>query len=438
MNLTSNQKKIVSNVAWALSGKFINMFGNLFVGILVARYLGPEDYGIMNYVISYVTIFTIVSAFGLDNIEIRELSKDESGRDRIMGTSFMLRLLFSIIAYVVLTIIVFCSVDDGFTVTMILVYGLSLFSTIYNLFRNYFTSIVYNKYVVQSEITRTIIGAVIKIVFLLLKFPLSWFIFATLFDTILLATGYYFSYRSKAGSVRKWSFDRDYSKFLVKESFPLVLSGTAVIIYQKIDQVMIGDMIDKESVGYFATAGRFVEVVLFLPSILVQTITPLLIKKRELDSQIYKKDKQIFVNLVTWLTIGIAIITSITSYWTIKYTFGEAYMPAVPILQIMAFKTVGMALSSSGGQIIILEGIQRWAFIRNIIGCLICVSLNYIIIPQFGVIGSAYVTVVTVLFTGCLANLFIPPYHSIMKIQLIALFCGWKDIIRLKQLNFRK
>ena len=72
-SLDGNKQKILANVFWAMLGKIVNMVGQLFVGILVARYLGPEKYGIMNYVISYVTLFTIISGFGLTNIEIREL-----------------------------------------------------------------------------------------------------------------------------------------------------------------------------------------------------------------------------------------------------------------------------------------------------------------------------------------------------------------------------
>ena len=124
----------------------------------------------------------------------------------------------------------------------------------------------------------------------------------------------------------------------------------------------------------------------------------------------------------------ISIFVSLISYPLIRYTYGVEYLAAVPVLQIMAFKSVGAALSSSAGQIIILEGIQKWAFIRNILGCFICIGLNYLLIPSFGIIGSAIVTIITVLCTGCFANIVIPPYHKIMKLELYALFCGWKDL----------
>lgn len=230
------------------------------------------------------------------------------------------------------------------------------------------------------------------------------------------------------------NFRKKLVPFILKESFPLVLSGAAVIIYQRIDQVMIGNMLNKTEVGYFATAGKFVDLILFLPAVLVQTVTPMLVRAKEYSPETYEEKKRTFVSITTWVSILMAVIVSLLAHWLILYTFGEKYALSIPVLQIMAFKAVGMALSSSGGQIIIMERIQKWAFIRNILGCLICVALNYVLIPKYGIIGSAIVTIITVLFTGCLANIFIPCYHKVMQIQLYAIFMGWKDFVYFKKM----
>lgn len=438
MYLSDSQKKIASNVTWSLGGKLVNMASVLFVGILVARYLGPENYGIMNYVISYVAIFSVLAAFGLDNIEIRELSRQNDKKDAILGTCFSLRILFATVAYLGIVASLLIHKTDRFTSLMILAYGLSLFTGTGNILRNYFTSIVKNKYIVKSEIFRTFVGAGIKILLLWFKAPLEYFIYAQLFDTVLVASGYYISYKSIVGSVRLWKFDKTIVGFIMRESFPLVLSGAAVIIYQRIDQVMIGNMLNKTEVGYFATAGKFVDLIVFLPSVLVQTVTPMLIRAKEQHPETYEARKRTFVSITTWTAIAMSLAFSLLAYWLITYTYGVKYAPAIPVLQIMAFKAVGMALSSSGGQIIIMERMQKWAFIRNIMGCVLCVILNYFLIPRYGITGSAAVTIVTVMFTGCFANIFIPCYHNVMKIQLYAIFFGWKELSYFKRMIMRK
>lgn len=205
---------------------------------------------------------------------------------------------------------------------MILVYGLTLFTGISELSRNYFISIVENKYIVKSEIFRTLVGAIVKIGLLFLKAPLEYFIIAQVFDTFLVASGYYYSYKVIVGSVRNWTFDKTIVPFFIKESFPLLLSGAAIVIYQRIDQVMIGNMLNKTEVGYFATAGKFVDLILFLPAILVQTITPILVREKECDSYSYEAKKRTFVGITTWVSLLMALAISLSAYWMIIYTYG--------------------------------------------------------------------------------------------------------------------
>lgn len=434
MKLTNTHKKIFSNVIWSLGGKIVSMASALFVGILVARYLGPEKYGLMNYVISYVALFTVVASFGMNNIEIRELSKHNENKNTILGTCFRLRLMFAVIAYLLVCVTLLIYKSDAFTSAMILTYGLILFTETGAVLRNYFTSIVKNEYIAKSEIFRTLIGAVVKIVLLWFKAPLQYFIIAQLFDSFLVASGYYICYKKSVGSLREWNFDKTLVPYIVKESFPLLLSGAAIIIYQRIDQVMIGNMLSKEDVGYFATAGKFVDLILFIPTVLVQTITPMLVRVKEQNELSYEQKKRTFVSITTWIAIIISFMVSLMAFCLIRYTFGESYIAAIPVLQIMAYKAVGMALSASGGQIIIIERMQKWAFIRNVLGCFLCIILNYYLLPIYGIVGSAAITIFTVLFTGTLSNVLIPQYHSIFKIQMYALFLGWKELAYFKQI----
>lgn len=431
-NLTSNQKKIFKNVYWAVLGKIINILSGLFVGILVARYLGPKDYGLMNYVISYVTLFSILANFGMDNIEIRELSKQKVVKEVILGTAFRLRLFFSIITILLISVTLFFFESDPFTVLMVLIYSSSLILSTLNVIRNYFTSIVLNEYVVKTEITRTLTGAVIKIVLLYYHFSLGWFIAASAFDFLFMASGYLFSYKIKVGSVLDWKYDREIAKHLIRESFPLLLSGTAIIIYQKIDQVMIRNMIDNDAVGQFAVASNITELAIFIPMVIAQTVTPLLVKAHQENLELYKKKRQQFIDMMIWISIGMSIIMFVAANPAIKVLFGVKYLDAIPVLQIMAWKTVSVALFVSSGQIIIIENIQKFAVLRNIFGCFISIILNLVLIPKYGIIGSAVATIFTMSFTGYFSHIFIRPYKFLFQMQSNSLVFGLMRVVRHK------
>ncbi|MDA3780767.1 MAG: polysaccharide biosynthesis C-terminal domain-containing protein, partial [Bacteroidales bacterium] len=248
----------------------------------------------------------------------------------------------------------------------------------------------------------------------------------------VLSSGYIYSYKKHVGEINKWKYDKDIAKYILKESFPLLLSGAAVVIYQRIDQVLIGNMIDLESVGYFATANKFLDIILFLPVIITQSVTPLLIRIKERNIHEYNIKKEQFVSIVVWGTVLISTITFFCSEWLINITFGKNYLLAIPVLKILVWKTVGMALLITTGQLVIIEHIQKYAFIRNIIGLCVSVVLNLVFIPKYGIIGSAYVTLITIAFTSCLANVFIKPYHNMFKLQLRVIFLGWKEFFKIK------
>jgi O-antigen/teichoic acid export membrane protein len=432
--IKATKAKVLSNLMWAIGGKVITLTGNLLVGILIARYLGPEQYGLMSYVISYVTIFQVFASLGLDSIEVREESKEHNkgNRDVLIGTAFRLKVMASVVTMLLIAITTFFADTDGYTQVMIIVYSLSILFNSMNVARNYFTAIIWNEYVVKSEIMRTLIGVGIKVVLLLLHASLTWFILAVLLDVLLLASGYALSYNKKVDSIWLWKWDKLTAGYLLKESFPMMLSGTAVVIYTKINQVMIGLMLDNEAVGQYAIAASFVDICVFVPTILSQTISPILIQKYEQDRKEYEKKLFMFYNITIWTCIFLSVFVSIISYPLIRYTYGTIYLAAVPVLQILTVKVIGEALAQSSGQAIVIESIQRYAIIRNVIGCIVCVGLNFYLIPHYGIIGAAVSSAITAMCPGYLAHLLIPAYRGIFCMQSRSLLVGLKDIFKIK------
>src|SRR5690606_33477315 len=121
------------------------------------------------------------------------------------------------------------------------------------------------------------------IIILLNHAPLLWFIIATAFDFVLIGFGYLLSYRKKVGNIADWSYDNTVARTLLTESLPLLLSGAAIVIYQKMDQIMIRNMLDYSSLGQFSIASKLTDFVVFIPTVIAQTVTPFLIKIHQND-----------------------------------------------------------------------------------------------------------------------------------------------------------
>ncbi len=434
LQLTETKQRIVENIFWAVLGKMVQLLSGLLVGVIVARYLGPENYGLMNYVISLVVLFQTFSIFGLDSIEIREEARSGQDFRTVIGTAFGLKVFFAIL-FMGLVILTSRLMDsDGYTTLLVVIYSFTIVLNSFGVIRNYFFAIVQNKYVVKAEIVRTLFGIGIKVLLLALNVNLTWLLVAYTFDGVLLSSGFIVAYTKKVGSIRQWHFDATYARFLLKESFPLLLTSAAVIVYQRIDQVMIGQMLDKQAVGYFSVASRFVEILIFIPMMLVQTITPILVRTREKSQEEYAVKAQMFMNVSVWLSLLSSAIVAVVAYWLVQLTFGPAYWPAVIILQVMAFKAASVALSNTAGAMLVTEGLQRYAIFRDALGCVACIVLNYLLLPRFGVIAAAFVAIASNVVAGYLADAIIPAYRHIFVCQTRALLTGWKDVLQFRTL----
>lgn len=438
LNLSNTKKVIAKNLLWSVVGKIVSLLGGLLVGIIVARYLGPRQYGLMNYVISYVMLFQTFAVFGLDTIEIREEARKDVPYQTIIGTAFAIKCSLSVLLMVAVIATSYFMDADKYTTSLVAIYSLTIILNSFNVIRNYFIAIVQNEYVVKTEISRTIISIAIKIALLCFHASLTWFLAASMFDFFLLASGYTMAYKKKVGKLSDWHFDSHYARFLCKESYPLLLTNAAVIVYQRIDQVMIGQMIDKTSVGYFSVASKFVEVLIYVPMMLAQTITPVLVSIRERSVDEYRQKAQQFMNMSLWLTLILSIITSLLSYWVVVLTFGKAYIPAVAVLQVMSFKAASVALSNTAGSMLVAEGLQKWAYIRDGLGCVTCITLNYLLLPRYGIIAAAYIAIISNIVAGYLADALIPAYRHLFVQQTKAILTGWKDAAAVKDIIIAK
>ena len=225
LHLSKTKETIVQNLFWSVLGKIVALLSSLFVGIVVARHLGPEQYGLMDYVISYVFLFQTFAIFGLDSIEIREEARGLEPYQKIIGTAFTLKVFLGVICIAASVLTSWFMDADAYTTLLVAIYSLVIILNSFGVIRNYFTAIVQNEYVVKAEIARTLIGVGIKVLLLLLDASLTWFIVSYMFDFVLVSSGYYVAYHQKVGHLREWKFDYSYSKYLLRESFPLLLTS---------------------------------------------------------------------------------------------------------------------------------------------------------------------------------------------------------------------
>jgi O-antigen/teichoic acid export membrane protein len=376
------------------------MFTGLFVGVWIARYLGPETFGLYSYIISFASLFTVVATLGLDGIVIRELIKNENERDRILGTSFTLRFIGSFLVLLILLGVVNLTVNSFQTNLFIFLIASSIIFQSFNVIDLYFQSKILSRYVVYANIASLSFINIIKITFILFGISLEGFIYIVLFESFVIAISYIYIYQYKKNYIRNWFFDIKLSFSLLKDSWPLILSSIVIVFYMKIDQIMIQNLLGSEAVGYYAAAIKLSEPWYFIPGVIVGTLYPMIVKTKEYSEKKYNELMiKIYASMI-WTAIIIGTLISFFSSEIVSLVFSNTYMESQKVLIIHIWASIFVYIGIISSKWFIIENLQKYSFYRTLAGLVINIILNYILIPHYGIEGAAIAT----LFSQALAS----------------------------------
>ena len=430
---TSGFKKYFSNTAWMVGGRIVKALLNFAVSILVARYLGPERFGVLNYAIGLALFFSIFCAMGLDSILVRELvGTAEEKQNELLGSAFLIRLVGSGIALCLTVGLLWFTQADRETWILTLVCTLSFLFMTTEVLRGFYEASVRGKTIVIVETIQTVLSVALRIYFIAVKGDVFWFSVCWLSEWVFTGMGFALLYRIKDGRFSNWRFDFSTLKHLFRESLPLLLSAMAIVIYQQIDKIMLKNMLPlsgNEQVGYYSAALRIIPFVVLIPQMMGKSLAPSLINSKKHNPESYARKTQLFFDLMTWTGIALSVVLFLFS-GPIMALYGSEYSEAVPLLQIVAWKGLFIAMSVSSGLWIVTEGLQKFAVIRNLSGCVLNVVLNWFWIPRWGAVGSAWATLFAFATTSFLVHAMMPVYRPVFVLQVRALISGVMRLLR--------
>lgn len=412
--------KYFKNTSWLFGEKILRMIVGLFVGIWVARYLGPERFGLFSYAQSFVGLFTVIATLGLDSIVIRELIHDKYHKDALLGTVFWLKLFGAILVLLTLAAAVNFTSNDTYTNSLVFIIASATVFQCFNVIDFYYQAKVMGKYIVYANVISLLVSSIVKIVLILYKAPLIAFAWAITFDSIVLAMGYLFFYLKNHSlfTIQHLTFNKKMALSLLKDSWPLILSGMVIAIYMRIDQIMIKDMLGNEAVGQYAAAVRISEAWYFIPMVIASSVFPAIINAKKISEELYYARLQKLYDLMVWLSIAVALPMTFLSDFIIHLLYGEAYSEAVNVLIIHIWTGVFVFLGVASGKWFTAENLQMLAFWRTFYGMLFNVIFNFFMIPKYGIQGAAIATLFSYFIAGLLFDFFNNTTKSVFFMKL--------------------
>jgi len=400
-------KKILNNAGWLTFDRIFNLLIALLVGVWVARYLGPEQYGLLSYAGAFVALFAPIATLGLGNIVIREVVNNPNKKDELLGTAFFMMLVASILTFILSLLFIFLARPDNALVLVLV--SLIAASTIFRSFDiidPWFQSQVKSKFTVIAKNTAFLITSIIKVILILINAPLITFAGVLLVDAIIGAIAMIIVYKVDNQSITAWKFRFNLAKSLLRDSWPLILSGIAVMVYMRIDQIMLGQLLGDSSVGIYSVAVKLCEILYFLPGIVLASLFPAILRSKKISKQLYMFRLQKLYDFMLWVSIAIATVMAIFSYQIVYFLYGVDYLSASPVLSIYIWSTTFVFLGTASQYYLLGENLTKLSFYMAVIGAVLNICLNLILIPVYGISGAALTTVMSYFVASVLANLF--------------------------------
>lgn len=404
-----------------LSEKTIRLGFSVLTSALIARHLGPKDFGELNYYIALLAIFIVVSSVGLNRIIVRDVVQSKDNRTQqniIITTALYIRLFFSccIILLAVLYSLLYLSADN-FLASIIIF--LSLIFTSVDILDFYQQGLSSFKLVSICRTITFFISSLIRLLFVYLSFEFIWFVLAVLIEYMITGFGLiYINSKNKLispFSIKFFSIDK--AKFLIKESWPEIIAGFGAVLFMKMDQVMLQLISGSESVGIYLAATRISEAWYFVPMAVVSATFPKVIHLKKISVIAYYDAIAALSSVLVYMALLVAIFFSIYGGSIINIIYGEAYADSAIIISWHTWGAIFLCMGITSGSWLVAEKKLNINLYRNIFGLVINFISNIILIPIWGTQGAASATVIGLASAFYFFDLFLPSLRPIFWIK---------------------
>lgn len=400
--------KFFNNTSWLVGDKIFTMIIGVFVTALITRYLGPENYGLFNYALSFVTLFTALSTLGLETITIKSIIDKEEKEGTILYTSLVLRVIGGIFLTLMASVVIrFVTPNDSLLHMLVLIMSFTMVFKSLEVIEYWIQA--YQKSKISSLIRMGVYisSSLFKIAFVLLNGNLVHLALIYMTDALIVGIALIVAYFKKRTSYSKWNFNVNYAKGVLSKSWYMIITGLMITLYMQIDKIMLGSMLpNKEELGLYSAATQISSMWYFIPMAIITSFKPVIMSKKKNDDNSYLKSVQLSYSIVAWLGIAFGIFILLFSNIIIDILFGADYSQASNILTVSVWAGTFALLGSARGTWLICEGLQKYSIMYTGFGAIVNIMLNWVLIPVYGGFGAAVATLVAQVSVSIIAPAF--------------------------------
>lgn len=420
------KSKVTRNASWLIGGRIYHMLLAFFVGLVTARYLGPGNYGLINYALTYTTFFASFCTLGINSIIVKDFVDHPDEEGLALGSALVLRAISSGLSFIMMLGISFVA-DRGEKTTHIVVAlcGIGMLFQVFDTINYWFQSRLESKFSAVATIISYTVVSLYKIWLLLTEKSVEWFAISTSLDYFVVACFLLLVYKKHHGP--HFIFSKKKSRELLHSGYHFILASLMVSIYGSTDKFMLKQMLNETMVGYYSTAVSLCNTWVFVLSAIIDSLYPCILQSFKKDKQIFERRNRQLYTIVFYVSVGVSILISILARPTIFILYGEAYLPTVMPLRIITWYTAFSYLGVARNAWIVSYNCQNYLKYIYIGAAATNVLLNSFFIPLWGASGAALASLMTQISTIMIFPLFIKELRPNVRLMMDAI--RFKNVI---------
>ncbi|GLS97677.1 flippase [Piscinibacter gummiphilus] len=416
---SAGRRAVTANSGWLLFDKLTRSLLGLLVGAWVARHLGPTQFGLLAYVLAFIALFQAIANLGADAIIVRDIAQHPDSAPEILGTALGLRAGFGVLCWAVAVgCVAALNADAPRTILMAAIVGSVLVFQASDTVDLWFQSQSRSRLTVFAKLSAYLLSNGIKVGLILCDAPLEAFAAVTAFDALACTAGLFMAYR-RMRTPQRWRFVLPRATRLAGEAWPFMLSGVSIMVYARIDQIMIKEILGDHSLGIYAAALPLSQFWQVIPLTLATSLAPFIARRKIADERDYQRSLVLVFRAFFYMGVGCAAFTWLVSGILVIHLFGPAFAEATHTLNVHAISNVFCFLGVAHGLWLVNERRFAVRLYGTLLAGLTTIAMNMLLLPRLGTVGAAYAAIAAQFVAAVLINLFLDPRSFRMQCDAI-------------------
>ena len=389
--------KFIGNISWVLFGNIFHAILQFVLNIIAARVFTEYDYGLINYSISIVALFSAVGTLGFNGVITKKISEDPNKAGDFLWSSVLTRILFSIpLLLITLIIGVIKAPNDINLHTILFCQALTILFSSGDLFTYWFRFKYKANLVAILRFVAFLIMAIWRLFALLIFKSAIAYVIGTSLEVACFAFLLIIMYIKL--NHPKLHFKLNTVKSMMQMSYPFIFSALLATIYGQTDKIMLESMVDIESVAYYSVSLTLAGAISIIPQAIIEGFRPEIMMHKNQNEDMYKRRFRQLYSLVFWICIAYCIFVTIFAKQVVYLLYGERYLESVKALSLIVWYTSFSYFGAVNNIYMVVENKIKWVQITTLFGAVINILLNLILIPILSIEGAALASLITQFF----------------------------------------